>query len=72
MDNGFRITVYEPEVAILKVPHMLKDDAIALLASVDRVAGRPCKVETLRTSGTIKTLKDKYLKEESVARKTWE
>jgi RNase P/RNase MRP subunit POP5 len=72
MDSGFRITVYEPEVAILKVPHLLKDDAIALLASVDRVAGRPCKVETLKTSGTIKTLKDRYLKSESVARKTWE
>ncbi len=72
MDNGFRITVYEPEVAILKVPHELKDDAIALLVSVDRVSGRPCKVETLKTSGTIKTLKDKYLKEEAVARKTWE
>ncbi len=72
MDGGFRMTVFEPEVAILKVPHKLKDDAIALLASVDRVAGRPCKVETLRTSGTIKTLKDRYLKHESVARKTWE
>ncbi len=72
MDGGFRITVYEPEVAILKVPHTLKDDAIALLASVDRVAGRACRVETLRTSGTIKTLKDRYLRAESVARKTWE
>ncbi|MGD9962313.1 MAG: Rpp14/Pop5 family protein [Thermoplasmata archaeon] len=72
MDGGFRITVYEPEVAILKVPHRLKDDAIALLASVDRVAGRPCKVETLKTSGTIKTLKEKYLRKESVARKSWE
>ena len=72
MDGGFRITVFEPEVAILKVPHKLKDDAIALLACVDRVAGRPCKVETLKTSGTIKTLKDRYLRQESVARKTWE
>ena len=72
MDGGFRITVYEPEVAILKVPHMLKDDAISLLASVDRVAGQACRVETLQTSGTIKTLKERYLRKESVARKTWE
>ena len=72
MDNSFRITVYEPEVAILKVPHKLKDDAIALLSSVDRVAGRSCKVETMKTSGTIKTLKDKYLRQGSTARKTWE
>lgn len=72
MDGGFRITVYEPEVAILKVPHLLKDDAIALLKSVDRIAGRQCRVETLQTSGTIKTLKDRYLRKESVARRTWE
>jgi RNase P/RNase MRP subunit POP5 len=72
MDGGFRITVYEPEVAILKVPHKLKDDAIALLVSVDKVAARSCRVETLQTSGTIKTLKDRYLRKESVARKTWE
>lgn len=72
MDNSFRITVYEPEVAILKVPHFLKDDAISLLESVDRVSGRACRVETLRTSGTIKTLKERYLKKDSTARLTWE
>lgn len=72
MDGSFRITVYEPEVAILKVPHRLKDDAISLLRSVDRVGGRPCMVETLSTSGTIKTLKDRYLRKGSVARMTWE
>jgi RNase P/RNase MRP subunit POP5 len=72
MEGSFRITVYEPEVAILKVPHKLKDDAIGLLVSVDRVAGRRCKVRTLKTSGTIKTLKSKYVPKGSVARKTWE
>lgn len=72
MDNSFRITVYEPEVAILKVPHMLKEDAISLLSSIDRVAGRPCRVETMRTSGTIKTLKEMYLRKGSAALKNWE
>ena len=72
VEGAFRITVYEPEVAILKVPHKLKDDAIDLLKSVDSVNGRRCKVETLRTSGTIKTLKVKYVREGSVARRTWE
>src|SRR3989339_1452601 len=70
MDGGFRITVYEPEVAILKVPHMLKDDAISLLASVDRVAGQGCRGERLQNSGTIKKLKERNLRKESVARKT--
>ncbi len=69
VDGRFRITVYEPHVAILKVPHVLKDDAIEVLASVDRVAGRPCRVETLLTSGTIKTLKERYLGEGSRGRK---
>ncbi|MCU0859732.1 MAG: Rpp14/Pop5 family protein [Thermoplasmata archaeon] len=61
LGDRFRITVFEPEVGILKVPHRLKDDAIEVLASVDSVRGRPCRVTTLRTSGTIKTLKEKYL-----------
>jgi len=61
LGDRFRITVFEPEVGILKVPHTLKDDAIEVLSSVDSVRGRPCRVETLKTSGTIKTLKEKYL-----------
>jgi RNase P/RNase MRP subunit POP5 len=39
---------------------------------VDSVSGRRCKVETLQTSGTIKTLKVKYVRKDSVALKTWE
>lgn len=61
LGDRFRITVFEPEVGILKVPHKLKEDAIEVLSSVDSVRGRPCRVTTLRTSGTIKTLKEKYL-----------
>jgi RNase P/RNase MRP subunit POP5 len=61
LGDRFRITVFEPEVGILKVPHTLRDDAVEVLSSVDSVRGRPCRVSTLKTSGTIKTLKDKYL-----------
>ena len=61
LGRSFRITVYEPKLGILKVPHTLKEAAIEVLTSIDSVDGRPCKVSTLKTSGTIKTLKDKYL-----------
>ena len=58
--NSFRITVFEGDFGILKVPHMLKDDAIKVLDLVDSVRGTPCKVAPLKTSGTIRTLKVKY------------
>jgi RNase P/RNase MRP subunit POP5 len=58
--NSFRITVFEGDFGILKVPHKLKDEAIKVLHSVDSVKGAACKVATLKTSGTIRTLKEKY------------
>jgi len=58
--NSFRITVFEGDFGILKVPHTLKDDAIKVLNSVDSVRGVACKVVSLKTSGTIRTLKEKY------------
>jgi RNase P/RNase MRP subunit POP5 len=58
--NAFRITVYQDNFGILKVPHTLKDEAIRVLSAVDSVRGRPCRVVPLKTSGTIKTLKLKY------------
>jgi len=58
--DSFRITVFEGDFGILKVSHKLKDEAIKLLASIDSVKGEPCKVVPLKTSGTIKTLKERY------------
>jgi RNase P/RNase MRP subunit POP5 len=60
LDGSFRITVFERNFGILKVPHTLKDEAIRVLKSVEHVKGVTCTVDTLRTSGTIKTLKQKY------------
>ncbi len=60
LGGSFRITVFEDNFGILKVPHTLKDEAIIVLRSVNRTHEAECSVETLRTSGTIKTLKDKY------------
>lgn len=58
--DAFRITVFEGDFGIIKVRHMLRDEAMGFLNSLDTVRGRPCKVTTLKTSGTIKTLKEKY------------
>ena len=58
--DAFRITVFEGDFGIIKVRHMVKDDAIRALSSLESVKGTPCKILTLKTSGTIKTLKDKY------------
>ena len=60
--NSFRITVFEGDFGILKVPHCLKDDAIRMLQSVGSIGGRGYRVTTLKTSGTIRTLKEKYKK----------
>jgi len=60
LQDSFRITVFEGDFGILKVPHRFKEDAIEALSSVDDVKGVAAKVTTLRTSGTIKTLKQKY------------
>jgi RNase P/RNase MRP subunit POP5 len=63
LEESFRITVFEPAVGILKVPHRDKDLAVGLLNSMKDIRGEPCTVTTLKTSGTIKTLKEKYLPE---------
>jgi RNase P/RNase MRP subunit POP5 len=59
--DNFRLTVFEHGLGILKVPHRLKEDAIAMLVSVDSVNGVRCEVTTLKTSGTIRTLKELYV-----------
>ncbi len=60
LGDTFRITVFDRNFGILKVPHKLKDAAIEVLGSVDEVRGVPCRVLTLKTSGTIRKLKTHY------------
>ena len=64
IEDKFKLTVFERGLGIVKVPHRLKDDAIALLASIDSVRGQRCEIKTLRTSGTIRKLKELYLGDE--------
>lgn len=60
LQDSFRITVFEGDFGILKVPHRFKEDAIEALSSVEEVKGVPARVTTLKTSGTIKTLKERF------------
>ena len=58
--GSFRITVFGGNFGILKVPHFLKDEAIGILTALKSIGKERCSVATLRSSGTIKTLKTKY------------
>ena len=64
VEDMFKLTVFERGLGIVKVPHRLRDDAIALLESIDSVRGQRCEVRTLKTSGTIRKLKERYLGDE--------
>ncbi len=61
--DSFRLTVFERDIGILKVPHTMKDEAVKVLGSVDTVRGGRCTLTTLKTSGTIRKLKEQYLKD---------
>jgi len=63
LGDSFRLTVFERDIGILKVPHTMKDQAIEVLRSVDTVRGDRCTLTTLKTSGTIRKLKEEYLKD---------
>ncbi len=65
LGDAFRITVFERDMGILKVPHTLKEEAIGALRAVESIEGTASKVVPLKTSGTIKTLKMKYFPEQA-------
>ena len=68
LGDSFRLTVFERGIGIIRVPHLRKDDAIAVLRSISSVRGVPCRLESLKTSGTIRKLKEQYLVDEKTFR----
>ena len=52
-----RLTVFTGDVGIVRCDQGEREAMIAALASIDRLDGRPARVETLVTSGTIKKVK---------------
>ena len=66
--DAFRLTVFENGIGILRVPHRMKEDGISLIRSVESVRGVPCVLSSLKTSGTIRKLKNLYLVDEKTFR----
>jgi RNase P/RNase MRP subunit POP5 len=61
LGHPFQLTVFDGGRGILKVPHVRKNDFIAILSSLGAV-GRdriPVQVRTVVTSGTICTVKER-------------
>lgn len=56
------LTVFDAQhsLGIVRVRHTEKEKAIELLNTIKKIGGREVKVVTLRTSGTIKTLRERY------------
>jgi len=56
------LTVFDAtrRIGVVRVKHTEKEKAIYLLNSLVAIGGRNVKVVTLRTSGTIKTLRQRY------------
>ena len=52
-----RLTVFTGELGIARCLHRERDAMVGALSSIDTVGGRPARVETLVTSGTIKKVK---------------
>lgn len=56
------LTVFDAKrgMGVVRVRHRDKEASIELLNSIVAIGGRNVKVVTLRTSGTIKTLRQRY------------
>lgn len=50
------------KIGILRVRHLFKEKAINILNSMNKINGKDIKIRTIKTSGTIKSLRE-YLNE---------
>ena len=57
---GLRLTRFNGREGIVHCYHLYKDDVIGLLRSIERIGNQRVKIETIGTSGTIKSLNKKY------------
>ena len=59
---GLYVVRFDGEKGIVKCNHTEKDNTIDLLRSIDEISLKKVKIETLGTSGTIKSLNKKHMK----------
>jgi len=57
------IIQYEDNKGIVRCNHSEKDETIGLLRGLKGECGREFRIETLMTSGTLRTLREKYFSE---------
>jgi RNase P/RNase MRP subunit POP5 len=62
IDMGLRLIRFDGTGGIIKCNHIEKDKTISILNSIKRIESHNVKIETLYTSGTIKSLNKKIKK----------
>lgn len=58
---GIYVVRFDGKKGIVKCNHIEKDNTINLLKSIDKISSYKVNVETLGTSGTIKSLMRKHM-----------
>jgi len=58
---GLRLIWFDGEKGILRCSHLEKENTIKLLRSIKSVSSGKVEIETLGTSGTIKSLVTKHM-----------
>lgn len=58
---GIYLMRFNGEQGIVKCNHLEKENTIKLLTSIKKISSKPVKIETLGTSGTIKSLIKKHM-----------
>ena len=59
---GIYLTRFDGTKGIVKCNHVEKENTIRLLKSISRISSHEVKIETIATSGTIKTLVEKHMR----------
>lgn len=59
-ETGLRLTRYKENKGMVHCYHLYKDEVIELLGSIKKINGENVRIETIGTSGTIKSLNRKY------------
>ena len=63
---GIYLIRFNGEKGIVRCRHTEKENTIKLLSNIDKVVGEQIKIETVGTSGTIKSLVKKHMNSEKI------
>jgi RNase P/RNase MRP subunit POP5 len=61
VDMGIYLTRFDGKKGILKCNHIEKDNTIRLLRSINKIKSKKVEIITIKTSGTIKALSNKFM-----------